>query len=87
MQFLFLVQASGNKAARAAVVPRGGAQPHLPHCLGAPHTPQAPTDSRLWGQDLLELFGVSVTDPLTAECSPQDVSEEEGNDNVEVLIF
>lgn len=33
---------------------------------GAPHIPQAPTDSRLWGQDLPELFGVSVTDPLTA---------------------
>lgn len=40
-----------------------GFVPIIPTPSGAP---QAPTDSRLWGQDLSELFGVSVTDPLTA---------------------
>lgn len=55
--------------------------------MGTPHTPQTPTDSRLWGQDLPELFGVSVTNPLTAKSSPRDVLEEEGNNYMEILIF
>lgn len=51
----------------------GGLVPITLTPWGAPHTPQSPTDSRLWGQDSPELFGVSVTDPLTAKSFPQDV--------------
>lgn len=54
----------------------GGLIPITPIEWGAPHTPQTPADSRLWGQDSPELFGVSVSDPLTGESSPQDVLEE-----------
>lgn len=65
----------------------GGLVPVTPTPWGAPHTPQSPTDSRLWGQDSPELFGVSVTDPLTAKSFPQDVLEEEGNNYMAILIF
>lgn len=80
------MQASGNKAV-CGCGSVWGLIPITPTPWGAPHTPQAPTDSRLLGQDSQGLFGVSVTDPLTAECSPQDVLEEEGSNYVEILIF